>query len=153
MRMTKAATQAGRKATRKPAKKLPTGPPAKKTRVKPVTAVADKGDEASARRSSQRKPSKPIRSQRVEGYEAHKVRQNNAQRQQSEDKREIGEIPPPQNAKRRQACERDFNRFLKTYFAADTRHPWSKVHMQLIETIELVVLVGAMLAMGIPRGW
>lgn len=86
-------------------------------------------------------------------YEQHKVRANNRQRAQSEDKREIGCIPDPVNPQRRAACERDFGRFLKTYFPEDTRHPWSTVHMKLIETIQVVVLVGALLAMGIPRGW
>jgi len=86
-------------------------------------------------------------------YEQHKVRANNRQRLQSEDKREIGPIPAPENPQRRASCERNFDKFLKTYFPEDTRHPWSKVHMKLIETIQIVVLVGAMLAMGIPRGW
>lgn len=86
-------------------------------------------------------------------YEGHKVRANNRQRQQSEDKREIGPIPAPANPKRRAACERDFDLYLRTYYPKDTRHPWSKVHLRLIETVQLVVLVGALLAMGIPRGW
>lgn len=86
-------------------------------------------------------------------YESHKVRANNRQRQQSEDKREIGPIPQPANPKRRAACERDFDLYLRTYYPNDTRHPWSKVHVKLIETIQIVVLVGALLAMGIPRGW
>jgi hypothetical protein len=87
-------------------------------------------------------------------YEDHKVRANNRQRLQSEDKREIGPIPAPLNPQRRAKCERDFDLFLRTYFPEDTRHPWSSVHVKLIETIQLIVLVGcALLAMGIPRGW
>jgi len=86
-------------------------------------------------------------------YAARKIRENNKSRKQAEDKREIGVIPPPKNPERRASCERDFGLFLKTYFPGDTRHPWSTVHVKLIEAIQIVVLVGAMLAMGIPRGW
>lgn len=88
-----------------------------------------------------------------DSYERKKVTENNKRRQESEDKREIGKIPQPANPARREACRLDFDKFLRTYFPDDTKHPWSKVHVKLIETIQIVVLVGAMLAMGIPRGW
>ena len=86
-------------------------------------------------------------------YEARLIRSNNKSRDQAADKREIGPLPSVENAKRRAACEQDFGKFLRTYWPADTRHPWSDVHLKLITTIEMVVLVGALLAMGIPRGW
>lgn len=86
-------------------------------------------------------------------YESHKVRANARQREQSADKREIGPLPPVENPARRAACEQDFALYLKTYFPNDVRHPWSPTHVKLIESIQLVVLVGAMLAVGIPRGW
>lgn len=86
-------------------------------------------------------------------YERKKIRENNRSRDQVNDTRDIGKIPKPKKPKRRAACERDFGLFLKTYFPEDTRHPWSQVHLRLIEAIQIVVLVGAMLAMGIPRGW
>lgn len=95
----------------------------------------------------------PPSSPGAEGYEQKKVTENNKQREASEDKREIGKIPDPVDPKRRAACERDFNNFLRTYFPHDTRHPWSTTHLLLIKTIQIVVLVGALLAMGIPRGW
>ena len=98
-------------------------------------------------------PYNPFQVEAADSYEAKKIRENNKQRKFSEDKREIGAIPACANPARRDACREDFGLFLNTYFPEDTRHPWSKVHLKLIETIQIVVLVGAMLAMGIPRGW
>ncbi|MCA9086085.1 MAG: phage terminase large subunit family protein [Planctomycetaceae bacterium] len=62
-------------------------------------------------------------------------------------------MPPPENPQRRAAGERDYAAYLKAYWPEDTRHPWSDVHLKLIGLIEVVVLVGALLAIGIPRGW
>lgn len=89
----------------------------------------------------------------ADSYERKKVTENNKAREASEDKREIGAIPAPKDPKRRAGCQLDFGKFLKTYFPHDTRHPWSNTHLKLIKLIEIVVLVGALLAMGIPRGW
>ncbi len=79
--------------------------------------------------------------------------ENLKSRETSQDVRDIGAIPKQQNARRRAKCRDDFDAFLHAYWPDDCRHPWSKVHRKLIETIELVVLVGSLLAMGIPRGW
>jgi len=104
--------------------------------------------------ATKKKPAKQKPAEReLTAYERKKIRENNRSREQAGEKREIGAIPKPVNPERRAACERDFNLFLKTYFPKDTRHPWSSVHLRLIEAIQIVVLVGAMLAMGIPRGW
>jgi hypothetical protein len=89
----------------------------------------------------------------ADGYEKKKQSENAKQREAATDVREIGAIPACKNPKRKAACERDFNAFLKTYFPEDTRHPWSKVHLKLISLIETVVLIGSLLAIGIPRGW
>lgn len=75
------------------------------------------------------------------------------QRQRSQQGRDIGQIPLPEDPARRASCERDLGKFLKTYFPGTFRHDWSAVHKRLIELIQIVVLVGALLAMGIPRGW
>ena len=86
-------------------------------------------------------------------YEAHKLRTAANQREKSRTGRDIGAIPPPQDPARRAKCEQDFGLFCKTYFPGTFRHEWSAVHKRLIELIQMVVLVGALLAMGIPRGW
>lgn len=62
-------------------------------------------------------------------------------------------MPPPDDPKRRAACEQDFGRFCKTYFPGVFPKPWSVVHQYLIDLISMVVLSGALLAIGIPRGW
>lgn len=86
-------------------------------------------------------------------YETHKANAGQVQREKSASGRDIGEIPTPENPARRAKCERDFGLFCKTYFPGTFRHDWSPVHRRLIELIQMVVLVGALLAMGIPRGW
>lgn len=141
-----------------PATKAP--PKKRSTKQKTVSLQEQKGKKAKQFSNSQNvtksKPvvhRKPSGAESAEAYEVRKIRENNKSRVQAEDKREIGEIPPPKNKKRRAKCERDFAMYLKTYFPADTKHPWSTVHLKLIEAIQIVVLVGALLAIGIPRGW
>jgi hypothetical protein len=88
-----------------------------------------------------------------QSYEEHKDRAADRERNRSRAGRDIGSIPAPLNHARRARCERDFGRFCKTYFPGTFQHEWSSVHKRLIELIQMVVLVGALLAMGIPRGW
>ena len=93
--------------------------------------------------------SKPSGSDYAEHREAMAARQ----RTKSQQGRDIGTIPPVVDPARREACREDLGKFLKTYFPGTFRHDWSAVHLRLIELIQIVVLVGALLAMGIPRGW
>jgi len=86
-------------------------------------------------------------------YQDHKDRTAQRQRDSSKSGRDIGAIPAPVNPARRARCQQDFGLFCKTYFPGTFRHEWSTVHRRLIELIQMVVLVGALLAMGIPRGW
>jgi len=159
---------AAKKAAKKKASKPPQLPPKKaaKKRSKPPEQTGKASKQTGKPPEPRRKPPelprvvKPptpfrpaIEPYEDDSYEKQKVRSNNRQRAAAEDKREIGRIPDPENPKRREACRTDFDKFLRTYFPQDTRHPWSPVHIKLIETIQIVVLVGAMLAMGIPRGW
>ena len=86
-------------------------------------------------------------------YAAHRIEMANRQRERSQQGRDIGQIPQPEDPARRASCAQDLGKFLKTYFPGTFRHEWSAVHKRLIELIQIVVLVGALLAMGIPRGW
>lgn len=86
-------------------------------------------------------------------YAAHRIEMANRQRERSQQGRDIGQIPQPEDPARRAGCAQDLGKFLKTYFPGTFRHEWSAVHKRLIELIQIVVLVGALLAMGIPRGW
>lgn len=110
------------------------------------------------RQSAKKKPAaKPIPAQTPSAahgaYEAHKARTAEVQREKAKQGRDIGAIPQPADPARRSRCEQDFGLFCKTYFPGTFRHEWSTVHKRLIELIQMVVLVGALLAMGIPRGW
>lgn len=110
------------------------------------------------RQPSKKKPAaKPIPAQPPSAahgaYEAHKARTAEVQREKAKQGRDIGAIPQPADPARRSRCEQDFGLFCKTYFPGTFRHEWSTVHKRLIELIQMVVLVGALLAMGIPRGW
>ncbi|MCA9065953.1 MAG: phage terminase large subunit family protein, partial [Planctomycetaceae bacterium] len=86
-------------------------------------------------------------------YEAHKERQRERQAEQVRQGQDIGAIPPPKNPKRRKSCERNLDLFYRTYFPNVFCHPWSRVHVRLIKLIMMAVLMGAMLAVGIPRGF
>jgi hypothetical protein len=88
-----------------------------------------------------------------QNYAKHKQKMVEVQRKVWADSRDIGSIPAPADPKRRDACSKDFGKFCKTYFPGTFRHSWSPVHKRLIEMIELVIRDGALLAMGIPRGW
>lgn len=86
-------------------------------------------------------------------YETKKLRVATRERENARNVRDIGPMPPPVDQKRRDACRDDLAKFLKTYFPGTFRHDWSEVHKRLIELITLVVMTGALLAIGIPRGW
>lgn len=146
-----------KKATKK---KPPVAPPvrAKKTAKKKVTK-SESNSATSRSPARKRKKAPPRRTaastagSAAAAYEQKKVAENNKQRQQNADKREIGAIPPAKNRARRAACQTDFDKFLRTYFPKDCRHPWSEKHVRLIRNIENVVLVGGLQAVGFPRGW
>jgi hypothetical protein len=89
----------------------------------------------------------------TEAYEKKKLATAARERESSKNVRDIGPMPPPEDPKRREACRNDLGKFLKTYFPGTFRHDWSHVHLRLIELITLVVISGALLAIGIPRGW
>lgn len=111
---------------------------------------------AAKKRSARKKSTPPAKAQQsaeVSAYAAKKAQAAERERAQSREGREIGPLPKPENLKRRNGCSHDLGKFLKTYFPGTFKHPWSSVHSRLITLIEMVVLTGALLAIGIPRGW
>lgn len=138
-----------KKAAKKRAAKKKTPPKRRSSTTVSTSATASNSRKRSGNSDTTKK--QPAKKQSAE--DAQRTRANNRQREVNSDKREIGAIPAPKNPKRRTKCTEDFGKFLKTYFPADTRHPWSDCHIKVIKAIEIVVLVGAMLAIGIPRGW
>lgn len=85
-------------------------------------------------------------------YDAHKARVNARQRQAAEDKRDVGRIPRPKNYKRRQACERDLERYLLTYYPESFPKPFSEDHLKVIKSIEKATLEGGLFCIAMSRG-
>lgn len=134
---------------------------AAKARPKAAKAKAKQPAKRKPSRSatSSRPVSKPLpeistsRSRQNQSYEEKKAKAGQRERAKSSTGRDIGQIPSPADPARRAKCKNDFGLFCTTYFPGTFRHEWSAVHKRLIELIQMVVLVGALLAMGIPRGW
>jgi hypothetical protein len=135
---------ATRKPPAKPAAKK-SGQRAAKKRISPVKARKP----APAAKA----PTRPGSVTDAAAYERKKLQAAERERSGSRNVRDIGDIPPPEDPKRRESCREDFGRFCKTYFPGTFKHDWSEVHQRLISLISLVVLSGALLAIGIPRGW
>lgn len=66
--------------------------------------------------------------------------------------RDIGPLPPPANATRRAACERDAELFLKTYFPGTFTLPFSNDHRRVISAGQTAVLLGGLFAFAMARG-
>jgi hypothetical protein len=91
-------------------------------------------------------------SQPATAYDRFKARASDAKRQMSAKGREIGELPPVKDAKRRKTCERDFRLFCEAYLAESFPLAWSPDHLTAIAKIEAAVLRGELFAFAMPRG-
>ena len=85
-------------------------------------------------------------------YDRHKTRAATAKRDVSANARDIGEMPPIADAKRRAACRLDFRAFAETYLAELFPLAWSADHLTAIAKIEGAVLRGELFAFAMPRG-
>lgn len=74
------------------------------------------------------------------------------QRSASRQLREIGPLPPVQDPARRAACERDLQRYLKTYHPRAFPLDWSPAHLVLLKRAQLVITIGALFALAMARG-
>ncbi|MCO6437297.1 MAG: phage terminase large subunit family protein [Phycisphaerae bacterium] len=86
------------------------------------------------------------------GYDAHRERAAQRNRELSLSGRDIGEMPVVVNADRKRRAERDFRFFCEQYFPATFHLPWSPDHLKVVAKIELAVLEGGLFAMAMPRG-
>jgi hypothetical protein len=91
-------------------------------------------------------------SQPAAAYERRKGRAAEAKRSESAKGRDIGEMPPVQDAKRRAAARTDFRLFCETYLAESFPLAWSADHLTAIAKIEAAVLRGELFAFAMPRG-
>lgn len=85
-------------------------------------------------------------------YDDIKQRTGSRSRMVSAAGRDIGSIPPVQDAKRRDACREDFRLFCETYGAEAFPLAWSDDHLRAIAKIEAAVLRGELFAFAMPRG-
>ena len=66
--------------------------------------------------------------------------------------RDIGDLPPVANPRRKSAAASDFRAFCESYFPLTFHLPWSSDHRKVIAKIEQAVLRGGLFAMAMPRG-
>lgn len=85
-------------------------------------------------------------------YDKAKTAAGKRSRQITTTARDIGELPPVVDAKRRDACRKDFRRFCETYGAESFPLAWSADHLTAIAKIEAAVLRGELFAFAMPRG-
>lgn len=85
-------------------------------------------------------------------YERHKKRAASAKRKVSTEARDIGEMPPIVDPKRRAGCRESFRLFCETYLADLFPLAWSPDHLTAIAKIEGAVLRGELFAFAMPRG-
>ena len=86
------------------------------------------------------------------GYEAHKERAAQRNREMSLLGRDIGELPAVVDPERKAKAERDFRYFCEQYFPQTFHLAWSPDHLKVIAKIEQAVLEGGLFAMAMPRG-
>lgn len=66
--------------------------------------------------------------------------------------RDIGNLPPVEDADRKANCAGDFRLFCETYFPETFNLGWSDDHLKVINKIETAVLKGGLFALAMPRG-
>ncbi len=85
---------------------------------------------------------------------AHRARTTAAMRKARAMVNEIGELPPVKDPARRAACERDFHRFLVTYFPQSCGlAPYGEAQLKAIKRMEAAVLHGGKVINLLPRGY
>ena len=85
-------------------------------------------------------------------YERRRDRSRQRQSDQARKGRDIGPLPPPVNAARREACRRDLRAFCETYGGGTFALAWSEDHLRVIAKLELTILDGGQYALAMPRG-
>lgn len=85
-------------------------------------------------------------------YDEHRESMAAKSRKRSEASRELGEIPPIANIKRREKCRDSLKLFCETYNPAPFYFGWSESHLKAISRIEESVRHGSLFAFAMPRG-
>ena len=85
-------------------------------------------------------------------YDEHRDDMAEYSRQKSAAGRDIGDIPPVANTKRRNKCVKSLRLFLETYFPDTFGLEWSEDHLAMIQRIETCVIHGGLFCSAMPRG-
>ena len=85
-------------------------------------------------------------------YEKHREDMAAASRKRSTAGREIGEIPPIANVRRRSKCRKSLRLFCETYNPIAFKLGWSPDHLKAIARIEESATQGALFAFAMARG-
>lgn len=87
-----------------------------------------------------------------ERYDKQKTDAGKRSRSITSTARDIGEMPPVANKKRRDAGAKNFRAFCETYGSESFPLKWSPDHLTAISKIEAAVLRGELFAFAMPRG-
>ena len=97
-------------------------------------------------------PKDPKPDPKATAYEAHKASAARRQAVIAAEGRDIPELPPIGDPKRRKSCPRNLAKFLKTYFPAAFPLKWSADHEKVVKKVQRTVLSGGLFALAMPRG-
>jgi hypothetical protein len=86
-----------------------------------------------------------------EGDTRRREYERNYRRQKSEEANDIGELPLPENPKRKKACEHDLVKFCSTYLPEYFFRPWSKAQLEIAKNVEKVIENGGSQAIAHKR--
>ena len=75
-----------------------------------------------------------------------------AENKKSKEGRDIGDIPPVKNSKRKARALKDFKYYCEQYHAETFYLPWCEDHLKVIAKIQRAVLKGELFAIAMPRG-
>lgn len=88
----------------------------------------------------------------AKSYEERKQQVAGIRAAQSQAGRDIGELPPIADSKRRESCKKNLKKFCLTYFKQRFYLGFSADHLKAIAKITLAVLTGGLFALAMPRG-
>lgn len=87
-----------------------------------------------------------------ETYEQHRQKMAQRMRELRAAGSELGEIPAPMDAARREECGQSFKLFCETYRPRAFSLGWSTGHLRAIERLEATAQHGGLFALAMPRG-
>lgn len=85
-------------------------------------------------------------------YERHKAKMAARSRAMSQAGREIGDLPPIEQPKRRASCAKSLRRFCEHYLGDQFRLRWAPFHRDVIAKLEAAIQRGGSTAYALPRG-